>query len=1142
MEETVISVNTVTEPKIVRVPFVQQRTYADDVCIFVCKQLGIGPVARHLFALREHGSKLFIALSTRLTEKSTKYDLRVRYKVANISKLKRIDIRAYDYYFHQARNDVLENKIPDIVYEKYRRELVGLGVADMYRVMVEKDIPRDIVENDYKKYIPKEVIKRHSFFIKKPIHDSLGKIKKCGRDAWYVKAEYLKQLEAMAPEYLAEEYRAVTDQDGSTCSVFVKVTPFHPTEPGVQINFDSKRENWQQLCTIHDLCFISVRNDGTVEISRKNGIPSYLKFNTLSSMHSFVSLLDGYYRLMIKWIFNLCKDLPTPSLQKLYALKCHGPVGGEFSYAKLEEKRANRPGCFILRESEAKYNTFYLDVCSKHSLKPKSYKLEKIGGDEFIFNDDLRRYKSIQQLMAAYSDPDSTVYLQECLPPSEYDQSPLLLCQPEVIAGDSLTDSSSIACLLPSAPLCINTRDLQVYKGQKKESKDGLTVVYRSMWKLTKGKKLEAAMKVLKHDHCEQYLKDFMELADQWAFLSSNAIVRLYGITLKNPITLVMEYVKLGPLDEYLRANRSLLKTVDLVEAASYLASALWHLEENGIVHGNIRCRRLLTAIHDDATFTVKLSDPGIHISYGAKDVHWIPVEYYSNLEYASQSPTADVWAFSTTLWEIFSYGEVLPPADQLDTMRFYATGKRLIQPPHCPNDIYQIMLECWDPDPHHRKRPQAVMRDINQILYQVFNSRKTHSYAKVFSKKDINITQDDSLVNQSTNSLFSNTTNETYLGYKDELLSVSAMSQVDSDLSVCSNDCGSSLANGSGQQLLHYPQDLGANNEDADSCDLSTILSNFYFSTTATSLDSINLMQSIFELDDDYNVVLQGRIGQGFYGEVFRGTLEYVGNKDIELRQVAVKKLKSSAVGSGLQDFEREIAIMKTLKHPNIVEILGVYQDPEVSLVMEFVQHGSLQSYLKIYRETLTTRQLLTYALDIAHGMDYLGHKHIVHRDLAARNILVVDEFRVKISDFGLAQVMGTKEYYILKTNRDLPIKWYAPESLRDGKFSPKSDVWSYGVTMYEMFSLGEEPRLAAAHSSTSGSSTSTATASEACGQEQQVLLSALENGARFPCPVPCPQAVYVRIIYPCWAADPHKRPSFLQLCTEIEDLLSQY
>lgn len=112
-------------------------------------------------------------------------------------------------------------------------------------------------------------------------------------------------------------------------------------------------------------------------------------------------------------------------------------------------------------------------------------------------------------------------------------------------------------------------------------------------------------------------------------------------------------------------------------------------------------------------------------------------------------------------------------------------------------------------------------------------------------------------------------------------------------------------------------------------------------------------------------------------------------------------------------------------MKHPNIVEILGVLNEPEVSLVMEFVQHGSFQSYLKINKDHLKEKQLLKYASDITLGMAYLGERKIVHRDLAARNILVVDENHVKISDFGLAQVLGADNYYIMKTNRDLPIKW---------------------------------------------------------------------------------------------------------------------
>ncbi|GJQ70199.1 putative Band 4.1 homologues [Trypoxylus dichotomus] len=559
------------------------------------------------------------------------------------------------------------------------------------------------------------------------------------------------------------------------------------------------------------------------------------------------------------------------------------------------------------------------------------------------------------------------------------------------------------------------------------------------MWRHTKGKKIEVAMKTLKCDYRERYLKDFLDIAGQWAFLQSNAVVKLFGATLSAQMSVLSEYVKFGPLDEYLRKNKHKMKEVDLIEASSNLASALWHLEEHGIIHGRIRCRKLLVHNHDSNNFSIKLSDPGISSGYPPSDVHWIPIECYNNINYAKHSTPADVWAFGTTLWEIFMFGEVIQKIDHHEAMKMYKNGKRLPKPNHCPQDIYELMRECWDKDPHRRKQPQAIMRDINQLMYEVYNSRRVHSYAKI----DVS----HSKMSTSSNSLMSQDTASTFVA--DELLPV--LSELDADLSVQSN--------------LHSMSSGWPSQEEFATDDTISEFSNFFqninISTATTSLDSINSIQSIFELDEEWNVVLQGKIGQGFYGDVYRATLEKIGDEDYEPRQVAVKKLKKAPELSHLQDFEREISIMKGLKHPNIVEILGVLNEPEVSLVMEFVQHGSFQSYLKINKESLTERQLLKYALDIAMGMAYLGEKKIVHRDLAARNILVVDMNHVKISDFGLAQVVGANNYYIMKSTRDLPIKWYAPESLEEGKFSTCSDVWSYGVTLWEMFSYGQEPKF---------------------------------------------------------------------------------
>ncbi|KAJ8678849.1 hypothetical protein QAD02_014636 [Eretmocerus hayati] len=1154
-EDKIALVNVATDVKVINISYAVGYT-AEDLCIKICQHFGIGPVARHLFALRNRSTKYWFHPGYRFNARDrNKFEFRLRFKPSSLRRLKQIDCCAYDYYFQQVRSDVLDNKVPDIVYEKHKRELIGLGVCDMYRVMLEKDIARDIIGSDYKKYIPKECIKRHSFFIKKPIYNALARLS--GHDATFVKEQYLNQFETMAPNYLCEEYKALMD----------RALPNPPVRVLMRINvtdikychLDESNSNWRSLCAIEDLCFVSVRQDNTVEVSRKNGIPSYLKFNNNLLLMSFVSALDGYYRLSIKWTFNLCGDAVTPSLERLHRLKCHGPVGGEFSYSKLEEKRNNRPGTFILRESETKYNTFYLDVCGKDS-KPRTRRIDKLGPDEFALSDTLQRFRSIAQLISAHQEPrelESSLYLNECLPPSEYDKSPLLLiCNPEKLTSDVVADEEIVAEVLKGRPCCVMPHDLQVYKAQpflkssetqnvseKASSCSGpVTTVYKAMWRVAKGKRLETAIKLLREDD-SQHTKEFLKLAQKWGQLRSSALVRLYGVTLAPAVGMLLELVKLGPLDAYLRENLQTIETVDMVEAAACLATAVWHLEENSVIHGNIRCRKLLVHAHTDNSFIVKLADPGV-FNYTPADVHWLPPECYGDPDLAKRSTQADVWAVATTLWEIFSRGQMLPPPESTGVLKkegtdaikkdctdaikkYYASGKRLPIPNNCPPEVYKLMNDCWGEFGGPRKQPQAIMRDINQIKYQVYNSRRSHAYATAFPRRNNGselVDDDNSEMNENnsssdcdsrSSSLFTDRTSLPWDDTED-------------------NSGGNSHGDWSGFPLI-----------DTDDV-LSTYLG-WWTKTNSTCDDPGNdeydndgsllgQMQSIFELDADCNVILQGRIGQGFYGEVYLGTLERESVKDAEPQQVAVKKLKMRALEADLRDFEREIDIMKTLKHPNVVEILGVISEPEVCLVMEFVKHGSLQSYLAIHRETLTHKTLLGFALDIATGMDYLGRKSIVHRDLAARNILVAEDNRVKISDFGLAQVTGKNDYYILQTNRDLPIKWYAPESLRDGKFSPRSDVWSFGVTMYETFSFGEDPKLPEFVNADGKMENSVNTLAEEGGADQ---LRALERGARLPCPPSCPQRVYVKIMHPCWHIHSHQRPDFAKLCKEIRELI---
>ncbi|CAK9814452.1 Tyrosine-protein kinase hopscotch [Anthophora quadrimaculata] len=1063
----------------------------EDLCIKVCKSFGIGPVARHLFALRNHYTKLCLR------------------------RLKQIDVNAYDYYFQQARSDVMDNKVPDIVYERHKQELIGLGVCDMYRVMLEKGVPRETVESEYRKYIPKECIKRHAFFIKKPIHNALRKIS--GYDANYVKEQYLKQFESMAPNYPYEEYEALMDRDLQNPPV--KVT--------LRVNVDEVKycetiaTSWTILCAIEDLCFVSIRQDNTVEISRKNGIPSYLKFSKNTHLMSFVSALDGYYRLAVKWTFNLCGEIVTPSLERLHKLKCHGPVGQEFSYAKLQQKRANKPGSYLLRESETEYNVYYLDACNKEGKLFSKRIEERISSDDFLITGVPGRYNSLAQCVASFQDPEGQSYLSECLPPSEYDKSPLLLCAPESAISEVAADEEIVASVLETGPRCVPQNQLEVYKPflrTVRTQQYSPTTLHRGIWRLTKGKKLEVALKILKQEEEANYTKEFLELAGKWSQLRSGTLVRLYGLTVTPSIGMLLELVRHGSLDEYLRSSSSqTIKTVDMVEATACLATALWHLEENGVVHGNI----------------------------SETDIHWLPPETYNDPELARHSFQADVWAVGTTIWQIFARGATLLEFRNAAIMKkYYESGKRLPIPNGCPTEVYRLMLECWGDSSGSRKQPQAIMRDINQTLYQVYNSRRSHAYATAFPKlftselKNFDQENSDSCDNRSinsesrTSSLFTDNTslhwndtddsmqglintNENYIGSTEDLSAyLGWLSSARRDSEGCSisqnNIPNMNCIEHSTQTLrIGHPSDLGEvigrnESETGEDC-----------GSGGSSNGSLGQMRGIYEMDIDCNVIQQGRIGQGYYGEVYRGILERENGKDVEPQQVAIKKLKTRALEADIRDFEREIAIMKTLKHPNVVQILG--------------------SYLKIHKQELTYRRLLGFALDIATGMEYLGSMSIVHRDLAARNILVADENKVKISDFGLAQVTGKNDYYILQTDRGLPIKWYAPESIRDGKFSTRSDVWSFGVTMYETFGLGEEPRLP-------GLDTSTERLQNEQEKGSTELLAALERGTRLPCPSTCPQAIYVKLMYPCWHLQSHQRPDFASLCKDIRDLLAQY
>ncbi|XP_007557925.1 tyrosine-protein kinase JAK2 [Poecilia formosa] len=270
--------------------------------------------------------------------------------------------------------------------------------------------------------------------------------------------------------------------------------------------------------------------------------------------------------------------------------------------------------------------------------------------------------------------------------------------------------------------------------------------------------------------------------------------------------------------------------------------------------------------------------------------------------------------------------------------------------------------------------------------------------------------------------------------------------------------------------------------------------------------------------------------LGKGNFGSV--EMCRYDPLQDNTGDVVAVKKLQHSTA-EHMRDFEREIEILKSLQHENIVKYKGVCYSAgrrNLRLIMEYLPFGSLRDYLIKNMERIDHKKLVHYASQICKGMEYLSSKRYIHRDLATRNILVESELRVKIGDFGLTKVLPQdKEYYMVQEPGESPIFWYSPESLTESKFSVASDVWSFGVVLYELFT----------HSYKNCSPPAVFMSMMGNDKQGQLivyhLIELLKSGSRLPQPLGCPSEIY-QIMEECWDKDPTLRPSFNELALRID------
>lgn len=311
------------------------------------------------------------------------------------------------------------------------------------------------------------------------------------------------------------------------------------------------------------------------------------------------------------------------------------------------------------------------------------------------------------------------------------------------------------------------------------------------------------------------------------------------------------------------------------------------------------------------------------------------------------------------------------------------------------------------------------------------------------------------------------------------------------------------------------------------------------YYGFKRMYLSSITSMKLIANVNPDYagvtykideweipreKVIQLQELGQGSFGMVYEGIIKDLNKVGEELR-CAIKTVNESATDKERVSFLTEASVMKLFDTTHVVRLLGVVsQGQPTFVIMELMANGDLKSYLRLHRpeydngtepppQPPTLRQILQMAIEIADGMAYLSAKKFVHRDLAARNCMVASDLTVKIGDFGMTRDIYETDYYRKGTKGLLPVRWMSPESLKDGVFSSSSDVFSYGVVLWEMATLASQPYQGLSN--------------------DQVLRYVIEGGV-MERPENCPDKLY-ELMRRCWQHRPTARPTFIDIITML-------
>lgn len=261
-------------------------------------------------------------------------------------------------------------------------------------------------------------------------------------------------------------------------------------------------------------------------------------------------------------------------------------------------------------------------------------------------------------------------------------------------------------------------------------------------------------------------------------------------------------------------------------------------------------------------------------------------------------------------------------------------------------------------------------------------------------------------------------------------------------------------------------------------------------------------------------NIIIESVIGGGEFGDVCKGVLRLTPWSE---SIVAIKTLKGAATEQNRCDFLTEASIMAQFNDPNVIRLEGVVtQSHPLMIVTEYMENGSLDTFLRLNESKLRLPQMLKILKDVAYGMRYLSEMNYIHRDLAARNILINKDLVCKVADFGLSREIDIDAYEYTTKGGKIPIRWTAPEACNFRKYTYASDVWSFGVLAWEVMSYGERPYWS---------------------WENKDVVRAVQELYRLPPPQNCPDCVY-KLMLRCWQENRQMRPKFREICLILDEM----